>query len=118
MTTPPDGPPELSDEDTKLVVLARGALARAETSTSAAVRDGDGRTYAGAPVAAQTLSLTGLQVAVATALSSGARSFEAAVLVNGSLDDPGLATLAEFGAGAYAVLTDGSGHPVGRQDVG
>ena len=51
----------------------------------AALRDLDGRTYAGAPVALTSLALTGLQVAVATALSSGAEGFEAAVLV-GSAD--------------------------------
>ncbi|MGV9710350.1 cytidine deaminase [Gordonia sp. NPDC003424] len=109
-------PAELSDEDQKLVVLARGALARAETSSAAAVRDGDGRTYAGAPVTTTTLTLTGLQVAVASALSSGATAFEAAVLVNGDDDDPGLATLAEITAGAYAVLTDLRGRVLGRRD--
>ena len=40
---------ELDAEDAKLVVLARGAMARAEAVTGAAVRDLDGRTYAGAP---------------------------------------------------------------------
>ncbi|MFW0792751.1 cytidine deaminase [Gordonia sp. CPCC 205515] len=109
-------PAELSDEDQKLVVLARGVLARAETSSAAAVRDGDGRTYAGAPVATRTLTLTGLQVAVASALSSGAQAFEAAVLVNSSADDPGVATLHEISADAYAVLTDQRGIPVGRVD--
>ncbi|MGB7360221.1 MAG: cytidine deaminase, partial [Mycobacterium sp.] len=33
---------ELDPEDAKLVVLARGAMARAETPTGAAVRDADG----------------------------------------------------------------------------
>ncbi|MFW0787806.1 cytidine deaminase [Gordonia sp. CPCC 206044] len=114
MTAPQSGPTELTDEDGKLVVLARGALARAETATAAAVRDGDGRTYAGAPVTTATLTLSGLQVAVASALSSGARAFEAAVLVNGAADDPGLATLAEISSEAYAVFTDTAGRPTGR----
>ena len=35
---------ELDAEDAKLVVLARGAMARAETAGGAAVRDLDGRT--------------------------------------------------------------------------
>ncbi|WP_343287176.1 cytidine deaminase [Gordonia sp. SID5947] len=118
MTAPSNELPELSDEDQKLVVLARGALARAESSSAAAVRDADGRTYAGAPVAADTLTLSGLQVAVASALSSGAQAFEAAVLVNGGPDDPGLATLAEFGSQAYAVHTDLAGTPTARQEVG
>lgn len=64
---------ETSEEDLKLVTLARGAMARAGAGHGAAVRDLDGRTYAGAPVALASLALTGLQVAVATALSSGAR---------------------------------------------
>ncbi|GAC69389.1 hypothetical protein [Gordonia soli] len=104
----------LDDEDGKLVTLARGAQARADTAQGAAVRDGDGRTYAGAPVTARTLSLSALQVAVATALSSGADAFEAAVLVGGADDDPGLATLAEISSDAYAILTDGRGAPVER----
>lgn len=107
---------ELSDEDQKLVVLARGALARAEATSAAAVRDGDGRTYAGAPVTTRTLTLTGLQVAVATALSSGTHAFEAAVLVNGESDDAGLVTLHEITPTAYAVYTDLRGTPVRRQD--
>jgi hypothetical protein len=116
VTPSPSGQPDLSDEDQKLVVLARGALARAETSSAAAVRDGDGRTYAGAPVTTSTLTLSGLQVAVATALSSGAQAFEAAVLVNGDADDPGMATLTEITPSAYAVVTDLSGTPIGRTD--
>ena len=42
---------ELDAEDAKLVTLARGAMGRAEAGSGAAVRDQDGRTYAGAPVA-------------------------------------------------------------------
>ena len=104
----------LSDEDRKLVVLARGALARAESPSGAAVRDGDGRTYAGADVRTRSLTLTGLQVAVASAISSGARSFEAAVVVNGDAGDPGLDTLHELSPEAYAVLTDTAGRPQQR----
>ncbi|WP_439029324.1 cytidine deaminase [Gordonia terrae] len=110
----------LPDEDRKLVVLARGALARAEAPSGAAVRDGDGRTYAGADVRTATLTLTGLQVAVATAISSGATAFEAAVIVNGEADDPGLATLHELSPDAYAVLTDTAGaaqQRIGRADA-
>ena len=47
---------ELDPEDAKLVVLARGAMGRAEATGGAAVRDVDGRTYAGAPVALAALS--------------------------------------------------------------
>ena len=54
---------ELDAEDAKLVVLARGAMGRAEAGSGAAVRDADGRTYAGAPVALDALQLTALQAA-------------------------------------------------------
>lgn len=63
---------ELDAEDNKLVVLARGAMGRAEAGSGAAVRDQDGRTYAGALVSLQALQLTALQAAVAAAVSSGA----------------------------------------------
>ena len=38
------------------MTLARGAMGRAEATSGAAVRDLDGRTYAGAPVALDALS--------------------------------------------------------------
>lgn len=82
---------QLDAEDAKLVVLARAAMARAEAGAGAAVRDVDGRTYAAAPVALSALELTGLQAAVAAAVSSGATGLQAAVLVAGSVDDPGIA---------------------------
>ena len=96
--TPREGRPmsELDAEDAKLVVLARGAMARAEAGSGAAVRDLDGRTYAGAPVALEALALTALQAAVAAAVSSGATGLEAAVLVGGSADDAGVAAVREL----------------------
>lgn len=100
------------DEDRKLVVLARGALARSASASGAAVRDTDGRTYAGAAVTTRTLELTALQVAVATALSSGAPGFEAAVLVAGSVEDPGIDTLREISADAAVFVTDIAGRLV------
>ena len=51
-------PNDLDAEDNKLVVLARGAMGRAEAASGAAVRDADGRTYAGAPVTLNALSPT------------------------------------------------------------
>jgi cytidine deaminase len=73
-------------EDEKLVTLARAALGRALVRTwpaaGAAVRDGMGRTYAAATVEVDGASVTALQLAVATAISSGARTFEAAALVS------------------------------------
>src|SRR5258708_5638457 len=97
---------ELDAEDAKLVVLARGAMARAEASSGAAVRDVDGRTYSGAPVALAALQLTALQAAVAAAVSSGATGLEAAGVVGASGDGAGVAAGRELSAGAKVGVTD------------
>ncbi len=79
---PADIPPQLTDpEDIKLVTLARSTRARTRAAEGACVRDQDGRTYAGATVDLPTLQLTAVQVAVAMAVTSGARSLEAVVVL-------------------------------------
>jgi hypothetical protein len=75
---------DLSAEDTKLVTLARATRARTGAAEGAAVRDGDGRTYAAASVALPSLRLSALEVAVAMAVSSGAPGLEAGAVVAGA----------------------------------
>ncbi len=78
---------DLADpEDAKLLVLARAHRARVGSTTGAAVRDSDGRTYSAADVDLPSLQLSAIQLAVAVAVSSGVPGLEAVVLVGG---DPG-----------------------------
>jgi hypothetical protein len=79
---------ELPPEDAKLVTLARAARARTGAAQGAAVRDGDGRTYAAATVGLPALQLSALQLAVAMAVSSGAPGLEAAVVLGDDPADP------------------------------
>ncbi|MBJ7288143.1 cytidine deaminase [Williamsia sp.] len=84
-------------------------MGRVEATQGAAVRDTDGRTYAAAPVSLPTLSLSALQVAVAVAASSGATGLEAAVLLGGEADDPGLPAAADLGVDVTVIITDRAG---------
>jgi cytidine deaminase len=78
-------------EDQKLVTLARAAYGRAFVSrwqpAGAAVRDDTGRTYAAASVEIEGVDVTALQLAVAIAVSSGARRFEAGAVVTDNDDE-------------------------------
>ncbi len=75
-------PARLTDaEDAKLVTLARSARARTRAAEGAALRDLDGRTYAAATVALPSFGASAVQVAVAMAVTSGARGLEAVVVL-------------------------------------
>jgi hypothetical protein len=103
---------DLDAEDTKLVVLARGARARVNAVEGAAVRDADGRTYTGASVSLPSLTVTALQLAVATAVSAGAARLEAAAVVTeaSTLDASGRAAVRDLTAEApiYLAAPDGT----------
>lgn len=93
-------------EDNKLVTLARATRARTGASQGAALRDLDGRTYAGATVDLPSLQVSALGVCIAMAVASGAKGAEAVVVLGeAALADADLAALREFaGAGVPAYL--------------
>ena len=94
-------PAEFDAEDQKLVTLARATMARTGAAQGAALRDTDGRTYAGATVSLPSLRLSALQVTVAMALASGAPGVEAAVVFGGdSSDGDGVSAVHDITAGA------------------
>ena len=107
----------MTDEDQKILTLARATRARAHAphtgiAEGAAVRDTDGRTYAAATVenADPGLTTSALRAAVAAAASSGARSFEAAAVVTeGLVSDADLAVLREFGPGVPLLVATPDG---------
>lgn len=102
---------DLNPEDAKLVTLARATRARTGAPEGAAVRDGDGRTYAAATVDLPSLQLTALQSAVALAVASGARALEAAVVVgpDSSVEDAGAAAVRDLNPDAVVLRADPSG---------
>ena len=111
---------QLEGEDAKLVLLARAARSRAYPRDlppeGAAVRDGDGRTYSAATVAHRSPQLTtsALRGAVVAAVSSGARSFEGAVMVSDAREvaPADLAVLGEFGFNVPVHLVSPAGELV------
>ncbi|HEX4432106.1 MAG TPA: cytidine deaminase [Frankiaceae bacterium] len=100
--------PGLDPEDAKLVTLARSARVRSVAgdglaAEGAAVRDETGRTYVAATVVRGPLRLPALHLAVASALASGARSFEAAAVVTAEVEPAGVDVLAAVGAPVLVV---------------
>jgi hypothetical protein len=71
-------------EDNKLVVLARATRARTGAAEGAALRDLDGRTYAGATVDLPSLQISALGVCIAMAVASGSKGAEAVVVLGDS----------------------------------
>ncbi|HLU45929.1 MAG TPA: cytidine deaminase [Natronosporangium sp.] len=106
---------ELDSEDTKLVTLARAARARIGAVEGAAVRDGDGRTYAAASVALPSLHLTALQLAVAQAVAAGASTLEAAAVVTeaSTLDAAGRQAVRDLAAHAPIHVAGPDGRVLG-----
>lgn len=101
-----------SPEDAKLITLARSARARIDSHGGAAVRDLDGRTYAAADVGLDSLTVDALSLAVAMAISSGAKGLEAGAVVTNQADQAILemAALREFaGDGINVLLADDTG---------
>jgi len=101
-STVPTTEGELTAEDAKLVTLARGARARVGAVEGASVRDQDGRTYAAATVVLPSLSVTALQLAVASAVAAGATKLEAAAVVTeaSTLDGAGHAAVRDLAVDA------------------
>lgn len=91
----------ISEEDQKLITLAKAARARIGASEGAAVRDTTGRSYTGATVSLQTVPLTAVELAVASAFVSGTEGLEAAALISaeGAIDQKSLNVITELGQG-------------------
>jgi hypothetical protein len=111
----PDPSSALDGEDAKLITLARVARARVGAVEGAAVRDQDGRSYAAATVTLPSLSLSALQLAVATAVAAGARTLEAAAVVTegSTVDTAGLAAVRDLSASSPVHVAAPDGTPMG-----
>ena len=121
----PDQP--LDPEDAKILTLARVAVQRAyaphtRNAEGAAVRDTDGRTYAAGTVenADPRLTTSAIRAALAAAISSGARRFEAVAVVtpHSVLCSDDVAVLAEFGGPVPVLLAGLDGELVQTVHVG
>jgi cytidine deaminase len=98
----------LSAEHAKLLTLARGARGRISAFQGAAIRDEMGRTYSAATVDNGTVAISALDLAVAQAISAGARGAEAAVVVGGeNVEIDGFRSLAGGGVPVYACTAAG-----------
>jgi cytidine deaminase len=95
----------MTDEDAKLLTLARGARARVGSTEGAAIRDETGRSYASASIELPSLRLSALQATVAQAVAAGARGLEAVVLVTSAdaADAAGLAAVRDLGGDSVPV---------------
>ena len=101
---------DLPPEDAKLVTLARASRARLQVSQGAAVRDLDGRSYTAATVHLETFVIGALDLAVAMAVSSGAKGLEAAALVTDGDVPIEWNSVVEFGgSGVTVVVADPAG---------
>lgn len=97
---------ELSDEDAKLVTLARGARARVGADSGAALRDETGRSYSAVSVILPSFAISALQLAVAQAVAGGAQGCECAVVVtsDGGVQPQDLAAAHDLGGESVRVL--------------
>jgi hypothetical protein len=105
----------LDPEDSKIITLARSIRARNGSAEGAAVRDETGRTYAASGVDLPSLQLSAVQVAVAMAVSSGAKALEAVALVSEAEDpeEQDLSVMQDLGNGTL-FLADPDGSLKGR----
>ena len=94
---------------------AGGACSHRLRSRERAVRDGDGRTYAGTNVHLPSLSLTALQYATVSAVVGGADVIEAAAVVTeaSTLDTAGQAAVRDVSAHAPIHLASPTGSVLG-----
>jgi cytidine deaminase len=95
-------------EDKKLFVLAKATRVRADAAEGAALRDLDGRTYAGATVDLPHLQVSAVGVVISMAVASGSRGAEAVVvLTKEDISGTDLDALRDF-AGAGVPVHRGS----------